>query len=476
MSAARPSAPREIRFRRLGAGARAGIAALLAGGVLLAANALSARLYAHWTYRGAAALSPETLRLLQGTTGTFEIDALFEHDHPYRTAVRDLLREYEEAARTIPSLDIRVRSIDSNRDLPETVELLRRYPVPENSVVVVHGGSYRAMDEFELAAPAAPGASAEDAGARRFDGDRAIASALLQLAHPVRSTVYFLSGHGEYDPDSVHPVNGASTIAHALRRNGYEVRTLRLSETRDVPPGVLVVADPRTVIPPREIEALASSLSRGGRMLAMVDDANGRGLGPLLEAWGVRLSPPPVPAGASSREKVAASEYVSGHPVTDPLEGTLAVFSAPFGVAPAEAAPPAADRADKPVVTPLVLVPGAPGDSGLRSVAVAAELGGADANGRRRQTRLVVFGDARFVANGLLDGGLAGNASLFLSAVNWLSGGPRPLAPQGVDAAFAPGVDPSRGWLRLGTALVVLLPLAIFVFGILLWTPLARRL
>ena len=157
MSAARPSAPREIRFRRLGAGARAGIASLLAAGVLLAANALSARLYAHWTYRGAAALSPETLRLLQGTTGTFEIDALFEHDHPYRTAVRDLLREYEEAARTIPSLDIRVRSIDSNRDLPETVELLRRYPVPENSVVVVHGGSYRAMDEFELAAPAAPG-------------------------------------------------------------------------------------------------------------------------------------------------------------------------------------------------------------------------------------------------------------------------------------------------------------------------------
>ena len=464
-----PRPPREIRRRRRGAGARSFVAVALAAGVLAAANALSAKgLYAHWTVRTDTGLSERTRRVLADTEGALGLCAVFERSHPFRTPARRLLHEYAEAARTLPGLRLSVRELDLNHDPAEAAALLRRFPSAANSIVVSFGGRELVLDEYELAAPGGPEDAAADGP--RFDGERAVSGAILRLAHPIRKTVCFTSGHGELDPESVHPVIGASSLAHSLSLAGYGVR--RLSEIeREVPAdcGLLVVAGPRTMFSAQEIESISSWLSRGGRALVLVDDPHAGGLAPLLGAWGVALGPAP---GGARAGRVSSLEY-GGHDAARDMDNVLSVFAAPCEVRPAEDGP-AENRADKPRAAPLVFVAGPDGAEGV-PVAAASELAGGAATGSRG-TRLVVFGDSEFVSNGMLDGGREGNAMLFLSAANWLADATRPHSPASVSAPFDAGVAPDGGWIRLIVILALAVPGAILLFGLLVWSPLSNQL
>ncbi len=452
-----PRRPPDIRRRRLGASLRAALAVALAAAILAAANLLSARLYAHWRPGSVPALSDGTLEVLRAATGVIEATAVFERDHPFRDAARSLLEEMSEAAEGMPGLSFRVRAIDVNHDIAEATEAFRRHPGLEpNSIVFEHGGRSRAVDEYDLA------------GEGGFDGERACVAALLQLVRPVQTAVYFLSGHGEYDPASRHPVVGASSVGRALAANGYAVKTLVLpAEGAAIPAdcGVLIAAGPRTMFPQRDREILADYLSDGGRLLLLADDALAGGLGPLLEMWGLRLEPPPAAAGRASSARRSALSY-AGHPAVRRMEGVLTVFTAPCGVSAAE---PGGAAALPPRVTPLVSVEDP--DGAPRCVAAASEA----ARSPRANTRLVLFGDSDFVSNALLDGGLEGNALLFLSAVEWLSGHERPVVAGDFGGALDPGVGTGAQWHRLGVALALGLPACILAFGLLLYVPFARR-
>lgn len=466
-----PRPPRDIRRRRHGAGARSFAAVALAAGVLAAANALSAKgLYAHWPIRPRLGLSENTRRILAGAEGTLELHAAFERSHPFRTPARRLLGEYAEAARTLPGLHLSVREVDLNHDPAEAAALLRRFPSAANSIVVSFGGRDRVLDEYELAAPGGGGADGAPAAAR-FDGERAVSAAILRLAHPVRRTICFSSGHGEFDPESPHPVGGASALARSLALGGYEIRRLAGTE-REIPAdcGLLVVAGPRTMFTAQEIESVSSFLSRGGRALVLVDDPHAAGLAPLLRVWGVELAPAPGgPRGAA----VPALEYAA-HDAARDMDNILAVFSSPCVVRPADDAP-AGNRADKPRAEPIVFA--SVSDLGPRyPVAVASELAASGAGGPRGATRLVVFGDSEFVSNGMLAGGREGNAMLFAAAANWLAGSPRPRMPPAASDELDAGVAPGDGWLRLSLLLALVVPGAILLFGILVWSPLSKQL
>ena len=462
-----PRPPRDIRRRRHGAGVRSFAAVALAAGILVAANVLSAKgLYAHWGIRPHYALSERTQRVLADTDGELALCAAFERSHPFRTPARRLLREYAEAARTFAGLHLTIREIDLNHDPVEAAALLRRFPSAANAVVVSYRGHDRVLDEYELAAPEGSGGDE----AARFDGERAISAAILRLAHPVRRTVCFVSGHGEFDPESDHPVGGASALSRALALGGYEVRRLAGIE-RGVPSdcGVLVVAGPRTMFSAQDIESLSSFLSRGGRALVLVDDPHAAGLAPLLRVWGVELASAPGGPGAT---RASALEYAA-HDAARDMDNVLTVFSAPCVVRPAESGP-AENRADKPRAEALVFA----SVSGLGPrypVATASELTAPGAGAPLGGTRLVVFGDSEFVSNGMLGGGREGNALLFSAALNWVAGSPRPQMPPAATDTLDAGVAPDS-WPILVLLLALGVPAAILLFGLLVWSPLSNQL
>ena len=454
----RETRPVDIRRRRLGASARAAIAVALAAGVVVAANALSARVYAHWRTGGSQGLSDRTLEVFRGMRGVVDAVAVFERDHPFRDAARDLLDDFREAAAGVPDLEFRVSSIDVNHDILEAAEAFRAYPeLSANSILFSLGGKARIVDEYELA-----GESGD-----RFDGERACASALLRLAHPEAAVVCFLSGHGEFDPESRHPVTGASSLSRALAASGFSSRKLVLGSQASAVPAdcrVLVVAGPRTVFPQRDREILSDYLADGGRLLLLADDASASGLGPLLELWGVRLEPPPGRDGRPATSRRSATVY-GDHPSMRRMEGVRTAFASPCGVSEA---PADGSAALPPRFSPLVSVDEP--DGGLRCVAAAAEA----SRSPRGNTRLIVFGDAEFVSNALLDAGLEGNALLFLSAVEWLGDYGRPVVAGDFGGIFEPGVGTGREWNRLGLALLFGVPACILLFGLLVYVPLSR--
>ncbi|MBQ9726745.1 MAG: Gldg family protein [Kiritimatiellae bacterium] len=454
----RQSGRGDIRGKRIGASLRAALAVALAAGALFFANALSSRVYARWKTGGVPGLSDRTLEVLRGMRGVVDAVAVFERDHPFRDAARDLLDELREAAAGLPDLEFRISAIDVNHDVLEAAEAFREHPeLSSNSILFSSGDRVRIVDEYELAG--------ETGG--RFDGERACAAALLRLAHPGAAVAYFLSGHGEYDPESRHPVTGASSLARALAASGFAAKKLVLgAQTPAVPADcrVLVVAGPRTVFPQRDREILADYLADGGRLLLLADDAGASGLGPLLELWGVRLDPPPARDGRAGRARRTAIVY-GDHPAMRRMEGVLTAFASPCGVSES---PPDGAAALPPRFSQLVLVDEP--DGSLRCVAAVSEA----ARSPRGNTRVAVFGDAEFVSNALLDAGLEGNALLFLSAVEWLGDFGRPVAAGDPGGAFEPGVGAGRDWNRLGLALALGLPACILLFGLLVYVPLAR--
>ena len=443
---------------RRGASLRAAVAVALAAGSFAAANALSSRLYAHWKTGGVAALSERTREVLRGASGVVEATAVFERDHPFRNAARDLLDEMAEAAAGTPGLSFRVRAIDVNHDIAEAAETFRRHPeLTADSILFSLGDRSRVVDEYELAGEGG-----------RFDGELACATALLQLVRPGGQTVCFLTGHGEYDPAARHPVTGASAIGRALAANGFAVKPLAFGvQGAAVPPDcrVLVVAGPRTVFPQRDREILADYLADGGRLLLLADDPLAAGLGPLLGMWGLRLAAPPEGPGRPASARRSALAY-GEHPSMRRMEGVLAVFTAPCGVLEA---PPAASAALPPRFSPLVSTDEP--DGSRRCVAAVSEA----ARSPRGNTRLALFGDSDFISNALLDGGLQGNALLFLSVVEWLADADRPVVAGDPGGALDPGIGTDRDWTRLGFALALGVPACILAFGLFLYVPLARR-
>lgn len=480
----------EIRRNRRGAGINVAVAVLLAFAVLVVSNLSSSRLYFHQHFDPAVSggLSLQTKELLQGCQGDIRMISLFEQSHPFNRPARMLLREYAEAAALVPELHIEARSLNANQDVVEVSDLMRKFPVELNSIIVQYGPEYRVITQYDL--DAKPDADVknwvEDSAltdfAARFSGERACTSAILQLLKPIKANAYFLTGHGEYDTSSHHHITGASSIAHALMLNGIAVRQLNLTQTPKIPEDcdVLVIAGPRTMLTDRETETVTAYLSGGGRILLLIDNIYAGGMAAMLESWGLQTVPPPGSA-ETIRAPVATMVY-GDHQISQRLNNIMTVFAQPcyFETTSTD---PALERADKPRISPLVMVPRnrllptAPGTLGFDSIAMACELGGMAITGRSHNSKLVVFGDSEFISNAMSQAKFEGNTTLFLSSVEWLIGFRNRIQPETPNNdTLNPGIAPDKGWRSLLIVLAFLIPSALLAAGLFIIMPALRKL
>lgn len=483
-----PDAPKTgIRGKRRVAGINASLAVLIAFAVLVVSNIASSRLYMHQHFDNTVAggLSADTQEILKNFQGEIRMTSIFESTHPYRRAARALLLEYAEASTLVPGLQITTRSIDANHDMVAVSEMMHKFNPEINSIIVEYGSEHRIVSEFDMTAPSEEptwtGGSSPAGDASHFMGERACTAAIAQLLNPVDSTVYFLGGHGEYDVTSHHHITGASSIAQAMMANGLSVKPLYLAQTQRIPDDcdALVVAGPRTMLTQREVEQVSSYLSDGGKAIMLIDHAYAGGLASILENWGIKILPP--------RQDAAPRNYVSTtaygeHPVTRRMNNIMTVFSLPCSFETASA-DPVSERADKPKITPLVMIPAngmMPSSSEgaqCTPIALACELGGVALTGRRHNTKLVVIGDSEFISNAMSQANLEGNTMLFLSSVEWLLDmRNQPVLYADAGTTLNPGIDPAAGWQYLVVVVALLIPSAILAAGLFLIMPLMRRM
>ncbi|HEY3755067.1 MAG TPA: GldG family protein [Opitutaceae bacterium] len=226
-------------------------------------------------------LSPETLAYLRALGSPVRI-VVTSTEAAAPADLKGLLREYSFAteANAAGRITVEYLNVDLNRRAAEQLDLERPGVVAllcaDRRQVLPFDSLYTYRDRQRLA----------------FDGEARLTQAVLEVSSPERKTLYFLTGHQELQPDDTDPNLGLSLAADALRERGYEVRTLDLSATHDIPEdaSVLVSARPRSEYSAREQELLRRYLSaREGRMILLAAPGTRPGLARLLADWGLML-------------------------------------------------------------------------------------------------------------------------------------------------------------------------------------------
>ncbi len=471
---------------RAAAGLNAGMAVLLAAVLFAMVNYLSYRHFrrADISRAGYARLSDKTLELLKGLTNDIQVYVFLQPGQESYEDVDNLLREYQAA-----SSRIGVERVDPDRDLARTEELARRFQVPEaNGVVFDAGGRSRYVGGKELVEmDYTPMRVGQPPTKVAFRGEQAFSSAIQSITQARRPVVYFLQGHGERDITSFDRVAGFSRIAQLIARDNVETRQLVFGAAAAVPDDcdALIVAGPEKRLAKAELDLVRQYLDRKGRLLVLLDPLTETGLENLLGEWGLALGDDVVVDATRtlSGRELFVNTY-GNHPITRRLEGITAIFQLPRSVEAAVEFEAAADPADRPrpivlaactesgwaetdlAQSPMKFDPGRdrPGPVGVAAAVEKGPVPGFDV--QIRPTRIVVFGDSDFVANGGLVGG---NGDLFLSALNWLLEREQLLAiaPKPVEEARL--IMDQRQLLALFWVLVVFLPAGVAVLGVAVW-------
>jgi len=325
-------------------------------------------------------------------------------------------------------------------------------------------------------------------------GEGEVTSLILKVTRPGGKRLYALTGHGEPEVTDLSTASGLGGVAAVLKDDNVEVLPLFLATMAAVPDDAagVILAGPVKPIIPHEQDALRAYLARGGRLLAMIDPGTDPGLGALLADYrlvldddmivdqeeiaflGARLGldpiveefpPHPITTGFRQRIRLSQARSVTikierGLPgvVTQPVARTR---ESAWGetrwkdmMATGRVAQDAADAAG-PLLVAATAVAKITGDDQTEADAPA------------RETRIVLTGDADWVANGNL--GAFFNREFLLNAVHWLMGSedlivgpPKTLRASRLDLTTAD----RRNLFRFG---VLLLPEVLLIGGIVAW-------
>jgi len=450
---------------------------LIVLGLLIAVNYLASRRNHRWdlTANKQFSLSPQTRQILEKLDAPVSV-LVFDRPTEF-DKFRDRLSEYQYISNkvSIEYLDPDKQPVRANQNQVQTYG------------TVVFG--YKGRTERVISSD-----------------EQALTNGLIKLITGTERKIYFLQGHGEKDTGDSER-EGYSAVASALGSENFKVETLSLAQQQNVPSDatVVVVAGPKTDLFPPEVSALSTYLSKGGKVLLLLDPpdkASTQALTNLIalaKAWGIDVGNNVVVdvsgigrlIGTDEFMPVAAPPYPT-HPITDKfrlitayrLARSVGAASAPpsgrspqsfiqtsanswaetdlsdlFGGKAAE------NNKDKDLQGPVSL--GAAASEEIKDAKASDPKKDGDAT-KKLEARVAVIGDSDFVTNSLL--GVQGNRDLFLNTLNWLSQQEnlisiRPKDPD--DRRITLTADQQR-WVKFLALLI--LPAAIFGAGIFNWS------
>lgn len=162
-----------------------------------------------------------------------------------------------------------------------------------------------------------------------FMSEQELTGALVRLLSPQERKVYFLTGHGEYDPEDTGE-EGYSQVKRTLDSKNYIVEKLNLLTTNQIPDDtkVLVIAGPQNPISAGEVERISEYLGTGGSLLIMQEPRPLTDFGDkkdvmvefLDEEWGITFGEDIVIDLNSMQLFAPFAEEYAQHPITTKLE------------------------------------------------------------------------------------------------------------------------------------------------------------
>lgn len=423
--------------------ANALVASAVAIGIAIAVNIIAestATVRADWTAGKTFTLSPQTVEVLQNLKSEVRAIAFYSPQNPganSREQIEDLLREYA------------TKSDKFNYEFVDPIQSPTRAQQFTRGRLDVQFGSVL-FDNGQRAEVANNVAEADFTGA------------ILRLQQNVTPTVAFLTGHGERDPNGFEQ-DGYSQVKQALERENYRMLTWNLTVTptltlSDVT--VLIIAEPKRPLQPRELQAVQSYLDSGGRVLLTLDTLMPtEALAPLqaiLDKYGIDA----VQGGLVDKQNsismqdetiVRYNTYPSDHEITRDLQRQQleVIFPLAMGLRPPTSTLQGLqatsivqssfgeqaswlETAITPNITGTIELNYTPNQDLPGPVSIALTLGPAAIGATTSPTdtntvtntvlpRMVVFGDADFPSNFWLSQ-VPVNLDLFANSVSWLAG------------------------------------------------------
>jgi ABC-type uncharacterized transport system involved in gliding motility auxiliary subunit len=454
-------------------GTLAASSVLIVLGILIAVNYIGQRQKKRWDFTAAQqySLSDQTRNVLAKLDDTLNVQvfAVQETAQPYR----DRFEEYAAASR-----HVQVEYIDPERDPIRS----RQAEVDRNGTIVV---SYKGRTERTTA-----------------NTEQDVTNAIIKAVSGEVKKIYFTRGHNEHDPDSTDERNGYSAIKGMLERENYSVASV-VPAQGPIPDdaALVIVAGPRTDFERPEIDALKAYLDKAGKLLLMLDPQDRpdapelTNLVALAREYGIDVgnnivvdaSPMGQMFGLSALAPVAAN-YPS-HPITErfnlltayPLARSVGSLSPPLegktALAIVEAGPqswaetdlkglmggtqPTADEEAGDRRGPISLA------AAVSAASTAPAAPDAPADAPTPETRLAVFGDSDFVANGFL--GVQGNRDMFMNTLGWLSQQENLIAIRPREADDRRLTMTAQQQVTLNWFALAVLPLVIFGTGVYSW-------
>jgi len=429
-------------------------------------------------------LSEKTTNLLDGIDQHVAVTVFFQEEHKLYLDIENLLEEYQYRSR-----NIQVEWVDPARDLARTEKLAEKYGLTEAQVVVFEiGGKSKVIRQADLANFQMVKGHREPV-ISDFKGEQAFSSAIQGLLQGETPVVYFLVGHGEHRVTEFDQISGYSRIGTLMFRDNLELKELMLSNEKQIPEdaAALVIAGPSKRMSAAEIEMIEGYLHRSGRLMVLLDALKETGLDPMLRRWGIALRNDFVidPENTLKGSDVYVRIYYE-HPITMRMGDAGARFYLPRSIEPVVVHDSTAPAEDRPVVVQLAMTSEKSWSEtqvdemtakydedsadlrGSFSLAVAVERGATQnvLDVQIHPSRMVVFGDSDFVANGALTGG---DQDLFMSALNWLLDREELMAisPKPIEEIK---INLTRKQLRkLFWINVLCLPFLAVVVGLLVW-------
>ena len=441
---------------------------------------------ADWTYGHRNTLSQPSRKLVDSLSAPVQITAFATQNDELRRAIRQLVGKYQRADHRI-----HLKFVDPNT-APDEVRSLN---ISVNGELVVnYQGRTQTVKQHT---------------------ESALTNALARVARSAQRRVVFITGHGEMSPDSGGKF-GMQTFAHALKQQGFKIKTLNLTDTPRIPKNtaVLVIAGPQTDYLPGEVSIIRHYVKHGGNLLWLDNPGSENGLGPLAKQLHVSLahgtivdatSPmfgvrdvrwlvltqyqqSPITQGFDSETLYPGATAVQVDKNTGSWQATPFVKSRGLPRSWLETGklqgqlkynPKQGDEAGPLNVGVALTRPqpkasssakagqAAKGSRGSR--AKAGKQGDPDgrSNAHQPQQRVVVMGDAYFLADAYV--GTGGNQSLGLNIVNWLSHDNRFI---NIHPVKAPDLSLNLG---AGTEQVIaygfliMLPLLLLMMGLSIW-------
>lgn len=322
--------------------------------------------------------------------------------------------------------------------------------------------------------------------------EKDMTSALVRLISNETRAIYFLTGHGERDPE------GAGNEAYAsvklvLESKNYKVQKLNLLSTEKVPEDarVVVIAGPTQPLSNEEVDLLKTYVSNGGALLAMEEPLPVTQFGNkpdpladyLQQTWGIKLGNDMVVDTALQQLFIAVANTYANHPITQKMQGMAALFPTARSV-----------QVSGDVTginrTELVLTSSqAWGETDLKGLAASGQVSvtpdsGIDLMGpvplvvvaekTGEQSRVAVFGDADFANDANFS--QYGNGDLLINTIDWASGQENLISLTPKDTVQRVLIPPKRytmGLILFG--FVFLVPGAVLVSGVVVWFQRRKR-